>query len=53
MFKLVNGDAPSYLIDLLPNRVNDITVYNLRNRNDFAIHFLDFAHSTIPTSHPL
>ena len=39
MFKIVNGDAPSYLIDLLPNRVNDITAYNLINRNDFEIRF--------------
>ena len=28
MYKIVNGDAPSYLIDLLPNKVNDITAYN-------------------------
>ena len=39
MFEIVNGDAPSNLIDLLPNRVNDITAYNLRNRNDFDIRF--------------
>ena len=42
MYKIVNGDAPSYLtfcIDLLPNRVNNITAYNLRNSNDFEIPF--------------
>ena len=39
MYKIVNGDAPSYLIDLLPNRVNSITAYNLRNSNDFEIPF--------------
>ena len=39
MYRIVNGDAPSYLIDLLPNRVNDTNTYNLRNRNDFEISF--------------
>ena len=39
IYKIVNGDAPSYLIDFLPNRVNDINTYNLRNRNDFEIPF--------------
>ena len=39
MYKIVNGDAPSYLIGLLPKRVNNITAYNLRNSNDFEIPF--------------
>ena len=39
MYKIVNGDAPSYLIDLLPNRVNNTTAYNLRNSNAFEIPF--------------
>ena len=39
MYKIVNGDAPSYLIDLLPNRVYNITAYNLRFSNDFEIPF--------------
>ena len=39
MHKIGNGDAPSYLIDLLPNRVNNITAHNLRNSNDFEIPF--------------
>ena len=39
IYKIVNGDAISYLIDLLPNRVNNITAYNLRNSNDFEIPF--------------
>ena len=39
MYKIVNGDVPSNLIDLLPNRVNNITAYNLRNSNDFEIPF--------------
>ena len=42
MYKIVNGDAPSYLIDLLPNRVNNITAYNQRNSNDFEIPFSRF-----------
>ena len=39
MYKIVNGDAPSYLINLLPNRVNDINIYNMRNSNAFEIPF--------------
>ena len=39
IYKIVNGDAPSYLTDLLQNRVNYINAYNLRNRNDFEIPF--------------
>ena len=39
MYKIVNGDAPAYLIDLLPNRVNDINTYSLRNSNGFQISF--------------
>ena len=46
MCKIVNRDAPSYLIDVLPNRVNSITAYNLRNSDDFEIHFPDFAHTS-------
>ena len=50
MYKIVNGDASSYLIDLLPNRVNTITAYNLRNvwvGMILRYHFLDFAHPKI------
>jgi hypothetical protein len=32
-FKIVNGNAPKYLIDLLPSTVQNRTNYNLRNRN--------------------
>ena len=31
-FKIVNGKAPKYLIDLLPTTVQERTNYNLRNR---------------------
>ena len=54
MYKIVNGDAPSYLIDLLPNRVNNITAYNLGEIvMILRFHFLDFAHTKIPTFRPL
>ena len=52
MYKIVNGDAQSYLIDLLSNRVYDITAYNLRNRNVFEIPFsrlYSFENSYIPS----
>ena len=39
MYKTVNNDAPSYLLDLLPNRVNETNIYNLRNNTDFVIPF--------------
>ena len=39
MHKIVNGEAPSYLIDLLPNRTDNAVAYNLRNKNDFKIPF--------------
>ena len=39
MNKIVNNDTPTYLNDLLPNRVNETNNYNLRNRNNFEIPF--------------
>ena len=39
MYKIVNNDAPSYLRDLLPNRVDETSTYNLRNNTDFVIPF--------------
>ena len=39
MYKIVNGDSQSYIIYLLPNRVNDINTYNLGNRNNIEIPF--------------
>ena len=39
MYKIVNNDVPSYLLDLLPNRVNETNIYNLRNNTDFVIPF--------------
>lgn len=39
MYKMVNNDAPSYLSDLLPNRVGETTNHNLRNYQNFQIPF--------------
>jgi hypothetical protein len=39
LYKVTNNIAPQYLIDLLPNQVNDRTNYNLRNRNQLDIPF--------------
>ena len=35
MYRIVHNDAPTYLTDLLPNRIQDISSYNLRNNQDF------------------
>ena len=51
MYKTVNNDAPSYLIDILPNRVNEISTYNLRNRNDFEIPFSRSVYMSHRSSH--
>ena len=39
MYRIVNADAPAYLTDLMPNRVSDMSNYNLRNNQDFNIPF--------------
>ena len=39
MYKIVSNDVPSYLLDLLPNRVNETNIYSLRNNTDFVIPF--------------
>ena len=39
MYRTVNSDAPAYLTDLMPNRVSDMSNYNLRNNQDFNIPF--------------
>ena len=39
MYKIVNNDAPSYLTDLLPSRVDVVSNYNLRNSQNFEISF--------------
>ena len=39
MYKIVNNEAPSYLTDLLPSRVDVVSNYNLRNSQNFEIPF--------------
>ena len=38
MHKAVNGHAPEYIADLLPDTVKNITSYDLRNKEDFEIY---------------
>ena len=37
MFKIVNNETPSYLKNLLPNRVGDQTHYQLRNNKTYEV----------------
>jgi hypothetical protein len=37
MYNMYHGHAPSYLCDLLPPMVRDVTNYPVRNRNDYAV----------------
>ena len=37
MYKIVNNCAPSYLIDILPPKVSETTIYPLRNGEDLTI----------------
>ena len=37
MYNMYNGHAPSYLSDLLPPLVRDVTNYPVRNRNDYNV----------------
>jgi hypothetical protein len=37
MYKIVNGKAPIYLTNLIPNLVQDRTGYGLRNRNNLDV----------------
>ena len=39
MYKIINNDSPSYLVDLLPYRVQEIYNYNLRSRENFDVPF--------------
>ena len=39
MYRIVNADAPAYLTDRMPNRVSDVSNYNLRNNLDINIPF--------------
>ena len=37
MYKIINNDFPSYLVHLLPYRVQEISNYNLRSRENFEV----------------
>ena len=37
MYNMYHGYAPSYLCDLLPPLVRDVTNYPVRNRNDYTV----------------
>ena len=37
MYIIVNADAPASLTDLMPNRVIDVSIYDLRNNQNFNI----------------
>lgn len=53
IYRIVHKDAPTYLTDLLPNRIQDTSSYNLRNNQDFQIPFTrlcSFESSFYPSS---
>lgn len=53
MYKIVNHEAPSYLINLMPNRVNEQTPYQLRNNQNFDVPFsrlCSFENSFFPST---
>ena len=37
MYNMYHGHSPSYLCDLLPPLVRDVTNYPVRNRNDYTV----------------
>lgn len=39
MYKIINDNVPSYLKDLMPDRINETTAYNLRNSDNYEIPF--------------
>ena len=39
MYKIIKNETPSYLNDLLPNLVNDVSNYNLRNNTNYDLPF--------------
>ena len=44
MYKIVNNDAPFYLTDLLPSRIDVVSNYDLRNCQNFEIPFARYVH---------
>ena len=39
MYKIINNDSPAYSFDLLPYRVQKISTYKLRSRENFEVSF--------------
>ena len=39
MYKIIKNETPSYLNDLLPSLVNDVSNYNLRNNTNYDLPF--------------
>ena len=39
MYKIIKNETPSYLYDLLPSLVNDVSNYNLRNNTNYDLPF--------------
>jgi hypothetical protein len=53
MFNIVQGTAPTYLQDLLPDSIHQRTTYNLRNRGDLDQPYtrtVTYANSFIPSA---
>ena len=53
MYKIVTDEVPSYLMDLLPNRIDNVVAYDRRNRYDFEYHFQNYVHIKTITLHLL
>lgn len=53
MYRLTNLEAPNYLLNLLPNRVHELSDHNLRNNQNFNLPFTrlcSFETSFFPSS---
>ena len=53
LYKIINGNAPLYLEDLLPIMVGEISSYPLRNRNNFntpRCRYISYEKSFFPSS---
>lgn len=53
LYKIINGLTPRYLHDLIPQRVNEVSRYPLRNLNDFTIpasRTVSYSNSFLPST---
>ena len=56
MYKALNGQAPSYISDIIPPHIRETTNYSLRNRDNITVPFCRaelFRNPCIPSSVPL